>query len=158
MQKTASAANTWPKQRPCNSRPTTDGKTRWAIYCDQPAKILVVASQTGSRRTVRAMPTMISLQTGIKVGGYGTTVDHVLAMAFDDPSMDDDLLPDRQYEAGDWTCYSFKATAHTVVDIFNIGTRRQKIVSRRKMSMAVSTRLNHATARQRWLLGKRPST
>ena len=25
------------------------------------------------------------------VGGYGTTVDHVLAMAFDDPTMDDDL-------------------------------------------------------------------
>ena len=25
------------------------------------------------------------------VGGYGTTVNHVLAMAFDDPSMDDDL-------------------------------------------------------------------
>ncbi|MGA2618758.1 MAG: hypothetical protein ABSF26_14180 [Thermoguttaceae bacterium] len=24
-------------------------------------------------------------------GGYGTTVDHVLAMALDDPSMDDDL-------------------------------------------------------------------
>jgi len=25
------------------------------------------------------------------VGGYGTTVDHVLAMPFDDPLMDDDL-------------------------------------------------------------------
>jgi hypothetical protein len=25
------------------------------------------------------------------VGGYGTSVRHVLAMAFDDPTMDDDL-------------------------------------------------------------------
>ena len=25
------------------------------------------------------------------LSGYGTAVDHVLAMAFDDPSMDDDL-------------------------------------------------------------------
>ena len=31
-------------------------------------------------------------QTSAKVvGGCGTAVDHVLAMAFDDPSMDDDL-------------------------------------------------------------------
>ena len=35
---------------------------------------------------------LISPQTSIKVvGGYGTAVDHVLAMAFDDPSMEDDL-------------------------------------------------------------------
>ena len=35
---------------------------------------------------------MICPQTSAKlVGGYGTAVDHVLAMAFDDPSMDDDL-------------------------------------------------------------------
>jgi hypothetical protein len=38
------------------------------------------------------MLSMISPQTSDKVvGGYGTAVDHVLAMAFDDPSMDDDL-------------------------------------------------------------------
>jgi hypothetical protein len=34
----------------------------------------------------------ITPQTSTKlVGGYGTAVDHVLAMAFDDPDMDDDL-------------------------------------------------------------------
>ena len=38
------------------------------------------------------MAAMISPQTSAKLaGGYGTSVDHVLAMAFDDPSMDDDL-------------------------------------------------------------------
>jgi hypothetical protein len=39
-----------------------------------------------------AMLSMVSPQTSDKpVGGYGTAVDHVLAMAFDDPWMDDDL-------------------------------------------------------------------
>ena len=34
------------------------------------------------------MPSMISPQTSVKVvGGWGTSVDHTLAMAFDDPSM-----------------------------------------------------------------------
>jgi len=66
------------------------------IYCDQPAKILCVETQGDPRRTVHpsylAMLTMISPQTSVRlVGGYGTAVDHVLAMAFDDPSMDDDL-------------------------------------------------------------------
>jgi hypothetical protein len=38
------------------------------------------------------MLSIISPQTSAKVvGGYGTAVDHVLAMAFNDPSMDDDL-------------------------------------------------------------------
>ncbi len=38
------------------------------------------------------MLTLISPQTSAKVvGGYGTAVDHVLAMAFDDPWIDDDL-------------------------------------------------------------------
>ncbi len=38
------------------------------------------------------MLAIISPQTSAKlVGGYGTAVDHVLAMAFDDRSMDDDL-------------------------------------------------------------------
>ncbi len=38
------------------------------------------------------MLSIISPQTSAKlVGGYGTALDHVLAMAFDDPSIDDDL-------------------------------------------------------------------
>jgi hypothetical protein len=66
------------------------------IYCDQPAKVLCVETQDDPRHGVhpsyQAMLAMISPQTSAKVvGGYGTTVDHVLAMAFDDPSMDDDL-------------------------------------------------------------------
>ncbi len=40
----------------------------------------------------QAVLSMISPQTSVKlVGGYGTAVDHVLAMAFDGPSMDGDL-------------------------------------------------------------------
>ena len=36
--------------------------------------------------------TTICPQTSVKVvGGYGTSVSHMLAMALDDPSMDDDL-------------------------------------------------------------------
>ncbi len=66
------------------------------IYCDHPAKVLVVETQDDPRRMVhpsyQAMLSMVSPQTSVKVvGGYGTAVDHVLAMAFDDPSMDDDL-------------------------------------------------------------------
>jgi hypothetical protein len=66
------------------------------IYCDQPAKVLVVETQGDPCRTAQpsnlTMLSMIGPQTSAKVvGGYGTAVDHVLAMAFDDPSMDDDL-------------------------------------------------------------------
>lgn len=66
------------------------------IYCDQPAKVLCVETQEDPRRTVNpsslAMRSIISPQTSVKVvGSRGTAVDHVLAMAFDDPSMDDDL-------------------------------------------------------------------
>jgi hypothetical protein len=66
------------------------------IYCDQPAKVLVVETQDDPRRTVhpshQAMLAMISPQTSAKVvSSCGTAVDHVLAMAFDDPCMDDDL-------------------------------------------------------------------
>ncbi len=40
------------------------------------------------------MPSLISPQTSAKmVGGCGTAVDHVLAMAFNDPSMDDEQAP-----------------------------------------------------------------
>jgi hypothetical protein len=66
------------------------------IYCDQPAKVLCVETQDNPRHTVhpsyQAMLAIICPQTSVKlVGGYGTLVDHVLAMPFDDPSMDDDL-------------------------------------------------------------------
>ena len=66
------------------------------IYCDQPAKVLVIETQDDPRRAAHpanvAMLAMISPQTSVKlVGGHGTSVDHVLAMAFDDPSMDADL-------------------------------------------------------------------
>ena len=57
---------------------------------------MAVETQGDPRRTAhpsyQAMLSMVSPQTSAKVvGGYGTAVDHVLAMAFDDPSMDDDL-------------------------------------------------------------------
>jgi len=56
----------------------------------------VVETQDDPHRTVhpsyQAVLSIISPQTSAKVvGGYGTAVDHVLAMAFDDPDMDDDL-------------------------------------------------------------------
>ena len=38
------------------------------------------------------MAATISPQTSVKLaGGYGTSVAHMLAMAFDDPTMDEDL-------------------------------------------------------------------
>ena len=66
------------------------------VYCDQPAKVLYVETQGDLCRAVQpsnlAMLSIISPQTSAKVvGGYGTAVDHVLTMAFDDPWMDDDL-------------------------------------------------------------------
>jgi hypothetical protein len=66
------------------------------IYCDQPAKVLVVETQDDPRRTALpsylAILATISPQTSAKlVGGHGTTVDHVLAITIDDPDMDDDL-------------------------------------------------------------------
>jgi hypothetical protein len=66
------------------------------IYCDQPAKVLCVETQDDPQRLVDpsnlAMLSLISPQTSVKlVGGYGTAVDHVLAMGFDDPWRDDDL-------------------------------------------------------------------
>jgi hypothetical protein len=58
----------------------------------RPAKILEVETQDDPRLVHQAMPAMICPQTTVKVvGGYGTSVAHVLAMDFDDPSMDDDL-------------------------------------------------------------------
>jgi hypothetical protein len=49
-----------------------------------------VETQDDPRRAVRrAMPAMISPQTSVKVvGGYGTSVSHMLAMVFEDPSID----------------------------------------------------------------------
>jgi hypothetical protein len=66
------------------------------IYCDQPAKVLIVETQDDPRCAVHpshlAVLSMISPQTSVKlVGGYGTSVDHVLSMGLDDPDMDDDL-------------------------------------------------------------------
>jgi hypothetical protein len=74
----------------------TRGGKYVGIYCDQPAKVLCVETQDDPRRAVHpsqlAVLSLISPQTNVKlVGGCGTAVDHVLAMAFDDPSMDDDL-------------------------------------------------------------------
>ena len=66
------------------------------IYCDQPAKVLTVETQGDPRHATEsrhlAFRALICPQTSIKVvDGYGTAVDHVLAMPFDDPLMDDDL-------------------------------------------------------------------
>jgi hypothetical protein len=66
------------------------------IYCEQPAKVLVVEPQDHPRRAVdpscRAMLVMINPQRSIKlIDGCGTSIDHVLAMAFDEATMDDDL-------------------------------------------------------------------
>ena len=66
------------------------------IYCDQPAKILEVETQGSPKRAVdprnAAVRSLICPQTSVKlVGGFGTSVAHMLTMAFDDPSMDDDL-------------------------------------------------------------------
>ena len=64
------------------------------MACDQPAKMLVeVQTQADPRHAIhQAMPATISPQTSVKlVGGYGTSAEHMLAMAFDDPTMDDDL-------------------------------------------------------------------
>ena len=66
------------------------------IYCDHPGKVLCVETQDDPKRTTdpgyRMFLSHISPQTSVKVvGEYGTSVDHVLAMAFDDPSMDADL-------------------------------------------------------------------
>jgi hypothetical protein len=66
------------------------------IYCDQPAKVLCVETQDDPCRAAhpsyQATLAMISPQTSAKVvGGYGTAVDHVLVMGFDDSSTDDDL-------------------------------------------------------------------
>ena len=72
--------------------PACQGKIA-GIYCNQLAKIVEVETQDAPRHAVhQAMPAMISLQTSVKVvGGCGTSVSQMLAMAFDDPSMDGDL-------------------------------------------------------------------
>ena len=63
------------------------------IYCDQPAKVLAVKTQDDSRidrPSCQAVLAMISPQTSVKlVGGHGTSVSHMLTMAFDDPTIDD---------------------------------------------------------------------
>ena len=89
---TATGALTTPPGSPKIMIHTRQGQVV-GIYCDQPSKVLVVETQDDPRRVVhQAMPLMIGPQTSTKlVGGHGTTMDHVLAMAFDDPTMDEDL-------------------------------------------------------------------
>ena len=49
-------------------------------------------SRDDPRRAGHVMPAVIRPETSVKlVGGFGTSVTHMLAMAFDDPSMDADL-------------------------------------------------------------------
>jgi hypothetical protein len=67
------------------------------LYCDQPAKILKIETQDLPKWATdpgsRAFLALIDPQTSVKfVGGHVTSVAHMLAMAIDDPSMDDDLL------------------------------------------------------------------
>jgi hypothetical protein len=86
---TATGSLTTPPNSPKILIHTRQGKVV-GIYCDQPAKILEVETQGDPRRQV--VPTMICPQTTVKVvGGRGTSVAHMLAMALDDPSMDGDL-------------------------------------------------------------------
>jgi hypothetical protein len=89
---TATGALATPPESPKILIHTRQGKIV-GIYCDQPAKILEVETQGDPRCTAhQAMLAMISPQTTMKlVGGCGVAVDRMLAMAFDDPTMDDDL-------------------------------------------------------------------
>jgi len=69
---------------------------RWGLLVgedDQLAMILEVEPQDDPRRAVRqAMPAMISPRTSVKVvGGFGTSVAHMLTMAFADPTIGADL-------------------------------------------------------------------
>jgi hypothetical protein len=86
---TATGSLTTPPNSPKILIHTRQGKVV-GIYCDQPAKILEVETQDDPRRQV--VPATVSPQTSVKVVvGRGTSVAYMLAMALDDPSMDDDL-------------------------------------------------------------------
>lgn len=66
------------------------------IYCSQPAKILEVETQDSPKWVTnpnhRGFLSVICPQTSVKVvGGQVTSVFHMLTMALDDPTMDDDL-------------------------------------------------------------------
>jgi len=66
------------------------------IYCSQPAKVLEIETQDSPKWATdpghRGFLAVMCLQTSVKVvGGQVTSVDHMLAMALDDPTMDDDL-------------------------------------------------------------------
>jgi hypothetical protein len=66
------------------------------IYCDQPAKIMEIETQDSPHRAAdgqyQAFCAVICPQTSLKVvGGFGTSVAHMLTMPFDDSSMDDEL-------------------------------------------------------------------
>ena len=81
--------------QPEDSDPHAQGKIV-GIYCNQPAKILQVETQDWSKWATdpggKAFLSLIDPQTSVKVvGGQVTSVHHMLAMALDDPSMDEDL-------------------------------------------------------------------
>ena len=66
------------------------------IYCDQPAKILEIETQDSPKWVTdpghRGFRSVICPQTSVKVvGGQVTSVFYMLAMALDDPTMDEDL-------------------------------------------------------------------
>ncbi len=66
------------------------------IYCDQPAKILEIETQDSPKWASdpghRGFLAVVCPQTSVKVvAGQVTSVFHMLAMALDDPSMDEDL-------------------------------------------------------------------
>jgi hypothetical protein len=67
----------------------------FAVYCNQPAKVLCVETKGKPQQAVDPryleFLSLISPQTSIKlVGRCGTSVDHMLAMQFDEP-MNQDL-------------------------------------------------------------------
>ena len=92
---TATGALTTPPDSPKILIHTRQGKIA-GIYCDKPAKILQVETQDWPKWATdpgsRAVLSLIDHQTSVKVvGGQVTSVHHILAMALDDPSMDEDL-------------------------------------------------------------------
>ena len=105
---TATGALTTPPGSPRILIHTRQGKIA-GIYCDQPAKILQVETQDSPKRATdpryQAFCSVICPQTSLKViDRYGTSVAHMLTMALDDPSMDDDLrtaLAAHEIEIGD---------------------------------------------------------
>ncbi len=62
------------------------------LWFDTPEKITKAQSIELCAMIRQLQPDcIVNARIGNRLGDYGTTVDHVLAMAFDDPTMDDDL-------------------------------------------------------------------